>query len=382
MYRNRIITSFVLVSILIFSGILGCSQEPETNVPPQEASATIQSLLKVGAIFPFTGGLAFVGESCRHGVELALKNHKKRFPDAKIDVIYEDSANDPKTGIAAYRKLRDIENTQANFSIMSSVSGALLAQDPNQILLVSIVSHSNITEGRPHAFRYFLSSDKETSTMANYLADKGVKKAAFLYVNDDFGLDALDCFQRYFSNRGGVIVLSESFEKSGSNVDGVVTKTIGANPEAVYFVGYGTPVAMIAKRLHEQGYKGIRCSFSSFFVPPVLAQAGEAAEDILFSSTGYDPSAPQTEAQRSFIQMYEETYGKKPDYYAPFSYDIASIFFNCWSRANGDMPKALSLMAQLKNYQGVIGTADSNEKRDFQFPTMVKVVRDGKAVTP
>jgi branched-chain amino acid transport system substrate-binding protein len=357
---------------------VGCSKNDEPPVPQAGTGTT----LKMGAVFPLTGGLAFVGESCRQGVELAVADHKQRHPQSDITVAFEDSANDPKTGLAAYRKLHGTDKTAVNFCIMSSVSGALLAQDPDQALLVSVVSHSKITENRPRTFRYFLSSDKETGTMASYLAGKGLKKVAFLYVNDEFGLDALACFRESFATQGGSVTMAEAFDKKGADVGGIVAKAVAANPDAIYFVGYGTPIAMIAKKTRELGYKGVRCSFSSFFVPPVLKQAGEAAEGVLFTSTGYDPTAPQSKADSEFIQKYETQYGKKPDYYAPFCYDLAVIFLESWEKANHDLDQALKLMKQVKDYPGVIGRASCNSSRDFQFPTMVKVVKGGKASMP
>ena len=176
--------------------------------------------------------------------------------DGQVRVIFEDSANDPKTGLAALRKLRDIDKVSINICVMSSIADAVLSQAPDQPTLLSVVSYSRITRDRPRTYRYFLSSDKETEAMAKFLVDRGVTEAAFLYVNDDFGLDALDCFSRYYSSAGGKVVFSESFDKAGGQVADIVTKALAAKPGAVFFAGYGSPIAMIARRLKESNYSG------------------------------------------------------------------------------------------------------------------------------
>ena len=223
-----------------------------------------------------------------------------------------------------------------NLSVMSSVTSALLAQDPTQALLVSVVWYSRITDGHPRTFRYCLSSDKETNAMATYLAARGLKKVAFLYVNDEFGLDAHECFKTHAAQKGLTLAFRESFDKTGADIDGVVTKALTINPEAVYFVGYANSLAIIAKRLNELSYRGVRCSFSSFLVPQVLQQAGTSSEGVLFTSAGYDPMAPVDDVQRRFIDAYQASFSKKPDYYAAFCYDIMNIFLDNWERSGKD----------------------------------------------
>jgi len=114
-----------VVLVLAVNGHFSGKQERETGI---------------GAILPMTGGAAYVGQSCREGMELATVQFKEAHPDGKIRLLVEDSANDPKTGLNALRKLRDVSNVPIIACVMSAVAEAVLTQFPEQPSLLSVVS--------------------------------------------------------------------------------------------------------------------------------------------------------------------------------------------------------------------------------------------------
>ncbi len=363
---------WIVLAIITIVVVLGIVFYRDTKTGPIEE-------IRIGAILPMTSWAAYVGESCKHGIEMAITN---AVLGSRTRLIVEDSANDPKTGLNALRKLKDVDQVPIVFCVMSSVAEAVLTQAPDQPALLSVVSQSRATENRPNAFRYFLSSNMETKAMAAFLRSRGVTNAAFLYVNDDFGLDALNCFSRHFLALGGQIIFHEAFDKAGSQVADIVVKTLAEKPQAVFFAGYGAPIALIAQRLKESRYSGMICSFSSFSAPTVLAQAGSAAEGVFVSTTGFDPAKPSDSVQLNFVKMYETTFGKTPDHYAAYCYDLMSIFLKCWEESDHDLDLTLKRMCNVHSFKGVIGEATCGPDRDFQFPVSVKVIANGTLVEP
>ena len=73
-----------------------------------------KEVLRVGAIVPLSGPLAFFGNDYVRTLELYREDH----PDLKdqIEVVFEDSAYDGKQAISAYRKLVDVEKVNVIFS--------------------------------------------------------------------------------------------------------------------------------------------------------------------------------------------------------------------------------------------------------------------------
>ncbi len=77
------------------------------------------SEFKIGVILPQTGYSAFIGESVRKGMDLSLDIDVKANPDAKIKLVYEDSAGDIKQAVSAYHKLVSVDKVNAVVCVSS-----------------------------------------------------------------------------------------------------------------------------------------------------------------------------------------------------------------------------------------------------------------------
>ena len=57
-----------------------------------------ENVIKIGAILPLTGNMAYLGESIKKGMDMACA-HLNNENTIKIEIIYGDSKGDNKTGI-------------------------------------------------------------------------------------------------------------------------------------------------------------------------------------------------------------------------------------------------------------------------------------------
>src|ERR1035437_4224960 len=72
-----------------------------------------ENSLRIGIILPLTGPSAFIGESTRKGLDLALEQHNAAGNHPPIELLYEDSAGDVKQAVTAYNKLTAVHHVQA-----------------------------------------------------------------------------------------------------------------------------------------------------------------------------------------------------------------------------------------------------------------------------
>ena len=88
-----------------------------------------QETLKIGAILPLSGDVAVYGNNTKKGIDLAVDEINKTggVNGKKIEIIYEDSKAEPKTGVTAMHKL--IKN-KVQAVIDNSVSSVALAIAP------------------------------------------------------------------------------------------------------------------------------------------------------------------------------------------------------------------------------------------------------------
>ncbi len=71
----------------------------------QAPAAQAADVIKVGAILNFTGAIAFIGPLFKNGIEYALEEVDHTVGGKKIEMIYEDAANDVNNCVEKARKL-------------------------------------------------------------------------------------------------------------------------------------------------------------------------------------------------------------------------------------------------------------------------------------
>ena len=87
MNRSRVLIGSVAI-VVVIAATLFLLKRP--------ASEQRGGALRIGALLPLTGDAASYGEDCRHGIELAVENARKKQP-RQIEIIFEDTKADPKT---------------------------------------------------------------------------------------------------------------------------------------------------------------------------------------------------------------------------------------------------------------------------------------------
>src|ERR1035437_501133 len=75
-----------------------------------------ENSLRIGIILPLTGPSAFIGESTRKGLDLALEQHNAAGNHPPIELLYEDSAGDVKQAVATRLKERFIRHVNSTLS--------------------------------------------------------------------------------------------------------------------------------------------------------------------------------------------------------------------------------------------------------------------------
>lgn len=379
LFAGPVVICVVLALMLTRVGSPRAKQAP-APATDTAGSQTTSPTVKFGAILPLTGRISFVGDMCRKGLELAKLHQQLADPATRVDLICEDSAMDARKAVDAYRKLKDIDRADGFILTITSVAQAVLSVNPNETAFVSIVSQSDITKGRTNTFRLFLSSEMEARAMAKYMLDSGANTAALLYIDSDFGLDAVQCFKRHYEPRGGTILLAETYGGDDGAIDSLVSKAVAANPRAIYFVGNGRPLGVIAQRLAKYKYTGLRCSMVGFNTPDVVNAAGDTAEGVVLTATAFDPMAPGGTNQTRFAEDFAQKYGVKPDFHAAFLYDLGRLLFQRCTEAKGNIAETRRLLERTVGYEGVVGLLTCGAERDFEVPTAVFRMTGGRAV--
>jgi len=360
--------------------VAGCSKREKILSPPQEE-------VTIGAILPITGPASVLGEFVRNGIIVAAEeiNAQGGINGRPLRVIIEDSKNDPKEAISAYRKLVASERVSAVISSMSGVSSALvpLAESDRKILFATTVSASKFAAKSPWVFRLFISADIDAATAARFAHQKlNAKTAAILHVEDDMGKSFASVFETTFSAVGGSIAITEAFSATTMDFRNVAAKLIGLRVDLLYLVGYDKNLGILIKQLRESGVTMPVLSIATVGEPYVIQQAGTAAEGIYFTSTQYDPQNPRNDIVRKFVSKSEALTGKTPNYFAAFAHDSLVALCSALRTVTDptDSESVRVALTEIPPLDGVVGTVSFDVDGDAFFPMIVKQIKNGRPV--
>ncbi|RKZ70897.1 MAG: hypothetical protein DRQ57_19355, partial [Gammaproteobacteria bacterium] len=198
----------------------GCNDDEGISVPNHAPTYSV----KMGGIFPFTGGLSEKGKP-RHQAALLAVEH---LTEAGFSVgwVVADSETIPETGVKVAREL--IEKGGAKIIIGAASSGVTIAiakqvTIPNQVPQISYSSTSvEITDleddkNRNFLFRTVVSDKLQGGVLAKLAFDKGYKRVSVLYVDDPYGRDLNESFTKRFKELGGEEVVAAAHEQIGGS---------------------------------------------------------------------------------------------------------------------------------------------------------------------
>jgi branched-chain amino acid transport system substrate-binding protein len=155
----------------------------------------VQEPFRIGAILPLTGPLASLGTGSRKGIEMAVEalNSAGGISGRALEVLYEDSMGDPKTGLAAFMRMRPALNVPIVISGLTSVSQALKkVADREKILVFAESSLEGILDDSELMMRNFTDSKTFYGGMRRDLLSRGIRKIAVVRAQEEWAQGALD----------------------------------------------------------------------------------------------------------------------------------------------------------------------------------------------
>jgi len=337
----------------------------------------------VGAILPLSGKNARYGELERQGLELALSeiNAGGGINGKPLGVDFEDSAADPKQALSAWQKIRLESNAPLVISGLSNICMALSASaDADQtVLLATDCSTASYSSPDDYSYRIVSSNAFEGAEMADYLVSIGVDSVAVLQINNDYGLGYFPAFRKRFLERGGIILIQETYAPEQRDFRSELSKVVQADSEALLLISYAPDAELILKQRTEFGIL-----LPVFAAEPIenaefLKNAGRDAEGIRFFKAGLS-----TPKGLDFVEKVKRLLGKEPETNIARAYDAlwvaATVLRKCDANESDSGACVKGKLDRLSGFEGVLGAVDFDDNGDVHIPYVLKTVRNGKFV--
>lgn len=345
--------------------------------------------IKIGGIFPMTGGSATFGKSSKEGMQIAIDEFNTKGGIAisgrklLIKPIYDDTSGQPEQAANAARKQIDQNRVVAIVGeVMSknSLAMAPICQSKGIVMISPASTDPTVTQKGDYIFRVcFLDSFQGVVGARYAYNDLKVKKAAVLYDNaNDYNKGLTRFFSEEFKGLGGQIVASEAFTDEEKTVDfkAQLTKIKAAVPEFLYLPNYYGASALIMKQAKEIGLDVPTGGGDGWDSPDLVGIGGKSVEGGIFSNHFFKDD-PRSEVQ-SFVKKYKDLYGKEPDALASLAYDAAFVLMSAIGKA-GSL-KGADIRDALKSIQinGVTGNITFDKDRNPVKSAVILQIKDGK----
>ncbi len=254
-----------LASVVMLAGCAGAEPAPPP-APVQSTEPTGDGILRVGTIFPRSGGFAFIGSAQVAGVELAVRevNDAGGVAGVPVEILHRDSGD--ASGSAAEEALADLAANKADVVIGPSSSAIAerlipLAARDAIVLISPAATFTDLTDlaDSGYFFRTIPSYDHQGVALGEVLSESGPARVAIVYVDDDLGRSVQVTLAESLSVKGSELAVAVPVPSTATDLASIMKQVVESKPDAVVLASTYSTVDLtkaLITQLIASGYGG------------------------------------------------------------------------------------------------------------------------------
>lgn len=321
--------------------------------------------LKIGAIFPMTGGLAQYGDLASKSSLLAIEeiNRAGGIQGRMLELDVQDHQCKPATAIVAYQHLSTLEHVR--YFLAAGCSGTVIAVNPlldHQVMLGSAISSPKVSGTSPRFFRNYGTDSAEGKLFAEVIQQRGFSSVGVLHEETDYAKGLMISLKENLNS--AISFTAESFASDATDVRTQITKLRGLNPEVFFLSPQTVTTANIAlKQMRELGYKPKNLIVNENVMKS--EQLRMSYPDILNGATSADFKVQDSQALQNFLQAYKTRFGVDcaQTNVCATSYDNVHMLGEALRHVGDDDAKIADYFKTI-SYNGVSGHISFNGQND------------------
>jgi branched-chain amino acid transport system substrate-binding protein len=279
-------------------------------------AAAAQDTIKIGVTQPLTGAFAASGNYVAQGAKIAEEEINKAggVLGKKIELIVEDNKSNPTEAVATAEKLIVKDKVPVMLGAWSSTLTLAVMPKLEEYkvpMLVETSSSGKITvSGNPYIFRISPTSEMEAKAFAPLFKTLGVKKAAFLATNNDFGLGASKEFSAAATASGVEIAATETMDPKATDFSAQLAKIKASGADTLFVTTAVEQATLILKQAKDQQVTArIITTGGSVSPDQLIAQAGDAANGsmhVVFFTPWFPDAVKNPDIAKRFVALWNE----------------------------------------------------------------------------
>jgi branched-chain amino acid transport system substrate-binding protein len=301
-----------------------------------------QGPIKVGTIFPLSGGAGPNGQAVTNAVKVAADgiNKKGGLLGRQLVVIAKDDESTPAVGVS---RANELIAEKVSVIIEGWNSPVTLAEQPviarADVLDITAVSKADPIlsgEGNPYAVRINSSNALDAAVLARYVVTTaGAKRVGFLTQNDAYGNGAQAVLEQEMARlgKGHEIVVTEKFPFKQTDFRVQLANVKQARPDVVIAINASESSGMPAliQQYRQAGIEARLVCAVGTILPTVFKVAGEAVNGVVSADIYFPDLEPFTTLPENvaFVEAYRKAHGDLPDKGAA----LGAAALQVWARA-------------------------------------------------
>ena len=368
------------LSLLLCTLLVACDR-------PSESSG---DTIRIGLAGPME---ASYGLSVREGAELAVEQANARggVGERRVELVVLDDRGDEARAIEVATTFVNDPSIVAVVGHVNSgttrAAARIYNNEENPLLELSPTATSAELSGAgAWTFRVCPTDLRHGPALAEWArTGLGRTRAAVLYANDAYGRGMLESFASAFRNAGGTILTTDPYlpqlVDSLDLLRPFLERAVARDADLFMIAGELDVALPVLRLLRSMGYDG-----------PLIGGDGllgmeEEAPDAsgVYITTGFLPDQPGAAAQ-TFVQAFQERYGKLPTGDAALAYDAVNVALRAIAETDGSRRGVRDFVAGIGSatpaFAGVTGSIAFDENGDaVNKEVAVGTIRSGRLVT-
>ncbi|MBI4598538.1 MAG: branched-chain amino acid ABC transporter substrate-binding protein [Candidatus Omnitrophica bacterium] len=330
-----------------------------------------EPVIKIGFVGPLTGDQAMEGQDMMHGAQLAVEQANARgpiLPGYTLRLEALDDQHSPTQTVAAAKRLvsdSDVVVIVGHLNSSCTMPASAVYHQAWMLQICPVSSNPQISrQGFENFFRTCPTDDLQGPAAASFAAEQLQAKRVFLL--DDmttYGRGLANEFIKKASTVQMEIIGHEGISQEDKDFVPLLTKIKSLNPDLIFFAGMYPQGALLIKQRAELGITSQFMGGDGLFDAELIHLATpQAAEGVYLTKLGADIHRIPT--AQAFVKAFEAKFGPVGAY-SSYAYEATNMAI--WAiRAAGKKDRAavLAAMKTLKDFPGIFGTQNFDEKGD------------------
>jgi len=362
---EKIIVGIIAIVVTAWVGYR-IYQKPGQAVPVQKET------VKIGAILPLSGNLAFMGVDAQKAILLAKEN----LGDTKYnyEISFEDDQFDAKRTASAVSKFINVDNVDVVMSFASGPGNVVSPIAENaKVIHFANATDPNVAKGA-YNFIHWTAPSEEARAFVAELQRRGVKKLGIFVASQQGVLATTNAIKENLKNTDIQIATEQRFNVEDKDFRSIIAKAQNSGAEIYLMEAFPPALEILVKQMKDAGMNKPLTSVELF----------EATEQKnLFEGQWYINAAEPT---ADFINKFKTKYGADPNLGAANEYDMINMLVMAYEKAGNGTEKpsresVINELHQIKDFNGALGKLTMGSDNIVISKAVVRMIKDGKPVT-